>query len=213
MRCELCATPNPAANSYCGGCGTLLVAAIDAPSEPAGRGGRRPLRMLIAGGVLFIVSAIVAGAAFAAIQATGSSSMWMDLGGPAINRVLESTGITGIRAPEPQDDGASKVIVATFLLAFVLAGVSLLIMAWGAVRMLIVNAGTARRHAAAGLQRGSEEYAKVSPHIARAAKKGRETFDADVKPRLSAGAARANEQGRAWIAKRRSDRDGGGGAV
>lgn len=207
--CDVCATPNPSLQAYCGGCGAKLQSAAPASVQADRwyREFREPVRLITVSAILLLVSAIIAAAAFVAIKAAGASSFWMDVGAPLANSALSAAGVEEIRAPTAENTGASWLIVAVFLAAFITAGISLLLLALGSLRLLVAAAVTARRQAAVGLDLGEATYAKAKPRIAIATRKGRETLDEDIKPAVSAGARRAVTRGHEWIAARRVSRE------
>lgn len=150
------------------------------------------------------------------------------MSGVLLGGMLESLGLAGGR-------GASWTVVTAFLLAFPIAFMSLAVFMFCGGRLLLRRARAgdydeARddalrvvddaadagwRHAAVAIERGSEEYERVKPKVAAAAKRGRETFDADVRPRLkdgaggaAKGAGTAAKIGRDWLEKRRYQRRG-----
>ena len=86
---------------------------------------------------MLLVSLIIAAGAFVAIKASGVSGFWMDVGAPMANLALSSVGVNEIRAPEAQDSGASWMLVGVFVFVFVLAGISLMVLALGGFRLLL----------------------------------------------------------------------------
>jgi hypothetical protein len=220
VRCDACEMVCPAGHTYCGGCGATLLSATPVAVTAIPRGDRRRPRLLMFSGAVFVASAITATAAFIAIQANGASGIAMDIGAPIANSLLHQAGFDGISAPTAHG-GASWLLVVTFLLAFVVAGLSLLVVVAAGLwrlthrdgglrspidRQAVVEQATeaGRRHAAAAVRRGSEEYAKAKPKLIDGAKRGRQTLNDDVRPRVAAGAGKAAARGRKWIDERRT---------
>lgn len=113
--CVDCGAGNPDTNAYCGECGKRIVRCADGVAlHPGFRG---PRRLLIVSGVAFAVSTAIAAASFLLIQASGSVSVGLDIGGPLVSMLLAAANVT-VGSPS---DTVSLLLVGTFLLASLLA--------------------------------------------------------------------------------------------
>lgn len=114
--CVDCGVGNLDSNAYCGGCGKRIARRSDGMTLHPGFKG--PRRLLVASGIFFAVSAVIAAASFLLIQASNPVGLGLDFGGPIVNMLLNAADVSEFGS---QGDLLSFFIVGTFLLASFLA--------------------------------------------------------------------------------------------
>jgi hypothetical protein len=145
--------------------------------------------LLVASGVLFAVSAMIAMTAFLLIQKADPASVGLDFGGPLVNKLLDAANVTSVRAPGSPSNGVSFLMVGTFLLASLLAIASTLSGIAGGTWLLVrwrdgegpARVGTAvatvgeagRKGLEDAHRRGSEGLEKARPKLAETAERSR----------------------------------------
>jgi hypothetical protein len=204
VRCGSCNAVNNVAHTFCGVCRAEL-SALRTKTKPARRRIRDGPRVLAVSGVFFLVSALITLGAFIVLQVGGWSVF---ITGPIQSWI-------GLPVGDPP-----WFVGATFIVAFMAAGMSLFVfviagcrLGWRTARdadyaehrQAAADAAVAARRAAAEAAvvtrrttialriRGRRTYTETKPRVVAAARNTRERFDDDVAPHLAVGAEKAAE--------------------
>jgi hypothetical protein len=143
--------------------------------------------LLIASGVVFAVSAVIAAAAFLLIQALDPVSAGLDFGGPIVNMLLATANVaSSVHTPASPSDTVSFLMVGTFLLASLLtiasavsggAGGIWLLARWrdseGPSRVGTAVATAGRKSLEDAHRLGTESLEKARPKLAETAEHSR----------------------------------------
>jgi len=145
--------------------------------------------LLIASGVVFAVSVLIAAADVLLIQLSNPAGVGADFGGPIVSMLLEATNLASAGASGSASDSVSFLIVGAFLLASLSASASAVSGAVGGIWLLArwregegpARVGTAvatvgeagRKHLEGAHRMGAERLEKARPRLAETAERSR----------------------------------------